>query len=57
MLEVKLGDDIDSITQVFLESSFYDLIPIAQGFWREIFDLSIKLYAAQTFESVRIYSE
>lgn len=57
VLKVKLGSQIEFISQVFFEFSVYDLVPAAESFWEEVFDLAVKLYAPETLESLKIYQD
>jgi len=49
--------EIQPLIQSFFELSTFDENPIAEGFWEEIFDLSVKLYARETGDSPRFYSD
>lgn len=35
----------------------YDLSPVAESFWEEIFDLLVKFYAPETLDSVMIFKD
>lgn len=54
---MNLGDGIDPIKQIFFKESLYDLNPVAESFWEEIFDLLVKFYAPETLDSVMIFKD
>lgn len=56
-LEISFERSIDPLSQAFPQLSVYEMTPVANSFWEEIFDLTLKLYAPETGESLIIYQD
>ena len=57
VVSITLEEGVDPIKQIFFKQSLYDLSPVAESFWEEIFDLLIKFYAPETLDSVKIFKD
>ena len=59
LIKVFLANDgiMDIISQSFVTNSLYDLEPVVESFWDEVFDRAVRLYAPEVNPDVVVFDE
>jgi hypothetical protein len=59
LVRVKLCNENESsfVEQSFLKNSLYDLVPVIESFWEEVFDRAVKIYAVHTEPDIKVFTE
>lgn len=56
-LEVNFSEKIPPLYQIFMEQSYYDLIPVAERIWQDSFDLALKLFAKESINGFNLFKD